>query len=598
MKQIRYIYQIAAIVFAFMFFSCSDYLDKEKEEILDEETVFSNEAYTFRYLTSVYSNLPLMAALENDYTQNPFVGASDEMEITYLGAFSQQINSGAWGPSNIRVYWEKTIIWGLTYEGVRKSNIFLKNIDRVPMDAQKKERWKAEVTFLRAYFHFIIARCHGPIPIVTKAYSPDEDYKLVERAPINEVFEFVASECDKAASVLTPKVSEAELGRATKVSALALKSRALLYLASPLWNGNSDYADFTSNGKKLVPDYSKERWKAAYEAALECIQVSEAAGYVLYRAPSNDPMENYAGIFLNNHNSEVLYARNIGEETQFEGCANPLSHGGFSIYCPTQELVDAYQMADGKSPITGYSGIYPIIDPSTGYTEAGFAATAHPKGYYPAGISNMYVNREPRFYASINYNGAIWKGRPIEFWYEGIDGRSKAGYDYCITGYLQRKMVDPDSDILKWKSRNKAYIHFRLAEIYLNYAEALNEYSGAVPDVYFYVNKVRNRAGLPDLPSGLSQGDMKKSIMHERRIEFAFEAFRYFDVRRWDIAESTDNKSITGMNIAAGNSLADPNYYKRVVVEKRIFEHPKHNLWPIPQREIDKYPNIVQNPKW
>jgi len=599
MKHGIYIFRtIVILLFSMLSFSCEDYLDKEAEENLDMQTVFSSEAYTYRYLTSVYQSVPIMTAMEQNSIQNPFVGASDEMEITYLGAFCNMMNSGSWGPSNLPTYRNKTIIWGLLYEGVRKANIFLENIDGAPVSDEKKRKWKGEALFLRAFYHFLIAECYGPIPIVDKVYSVDEDFTTIERQPIDVVFNFIASECDKAADLLDAKLSKNDYGRASKVSALALKSRALLYLASPLWNGNSDYVNFTSKGKRLVPDYDKNRWQVAYKAAKECIDVSDAAGYALYRSESNDPVENYSGIFLNNHNIEVLFARNVEYETQFEACANPLSQGGFSIYCPTQEMVDAYEMTNGESPVLGYNGIYPVFNTKAGYNESGFASTAHPKGYYPAGISKMYVNREPRFYASINYSGAAWKNRPLELWFDGIDGRSKAGYDYCITGYLLKKMVDPTSDILQWVSRKKAYIFFRLAEVYLNYAEALNEYEGPVSDVYTYVNKIRERSGLPDLPTGLSQDQMREKIRHERRIELAFEAHRYFDVRRWNIAKSSEDKTISGMNVAAGKYLADPDYYQRTAVEKRIFEYPKHNLWPIPQSEINKYPNIVQNPKY
>jgi hypothetical protein len=602
MKNI-YFQTIAIFLIALLTASCEDYLDKEKEEILDETTVFSNEAYTFNFLVNVYSSLPINYALENDYTSNPFVGGCDEMEITYLGAFSQQLNSGAWGPTSLRTVWEKTTIWGLPYEGIRKANIFLANIDKVPMDTTKRNRWKGEALWLRAMLHFLIVRCHGPIPIVDKVFVPGEDYTKIERQPIDAVFRFIADECSKAAELLEPYVTESELGRATKISASALRSRALLYLASPLWNGNEDYAGFVSNGKQLVPSVTetekKVRWKDAYEAAKLCIDIAEENGYKLYHDKTDDPVENYRGIFLNNHNEEILFARNVGSETQFEGCSNPLSEGGFSIYCPTQEMVDAYETANGLTPITGYySSTTPVINAASGYTEDGFAPAAHPLGYHPAGISNMYTNREPRFYASINYNGAIWKNHAIQFYYEGIDGRKGAGYDYCITGYLLRKMVDPNSDIRKWVSRNKAYIYFRLAEIYLNYAEALNECDGPVSDVYEYVNRIRNRAGLPDLPDNLSQSEMRDKIKHERRIELAFEQHRYFDIRRWNEASLTENREITGMNILAGTGFSDPNYYKRTVVERRLFEYPKHNLWPVPQSEIDKYPNLVQNPKW
>lgn len=602
--KIRIIFSIC--IAALLFASCDHYLDKEPEEILNEETVFANEAYTFRFLSSVYTSVPLMAALNDDFTQNPYVGGCDEMEITYGGAFCNQINSGAWGPSNLRMFWEKTVIWGHTNEGLRKACIFLANIDNVPMDPVKRDRWKGEALFLRAYFNFILARAHGPIPLPEEPYQATQDYTKIVRQPIDKVFENIAADCTNAARLLTPTVAQSELGRASSVSALALKSRALLYLASPLWNGNPAYADFKNNdGTRLVPDYDKERWKAAYLAAKECIDVAEENGYKLYQTADKDPFNSYTGIFLNNHNTEVLYARNVGQETVFEGGVTPLGHGGYSTFCPTQEQVDAYQMADGSTPVTGYiTPTTPIINTASGYREDGFTATAHPKGYYPAGISNMYVGREPRFYASINYSGSIWKGRGNQFWFAGVDGRKTAGSDYCITGYLQRKMADPNSSIIEWKSRDKAYIHFRLAEIYLNYAEALNEYGGPSSDVYKYINKVRERAGftagngLLDESDNLSQEQLREAIVHERRIEFAFEAHRYFDVRRLLIAGDTESSKITGLDINSGTALNDPDFYKRKEVEQRVFESPKHYLWPIPQGDISKCRNLVQNPEW
>ncbi|MBL1411464.1 RagB/SusD family nutrient uptake outer membrane protein [Sphingobacterium faecale] len=604
MNKIFILIQAFALSMLILISSCDSYLDKEPEEILDQEHVFNNEAYTFRFLSSVYSSIPLMAALNDDFTQNPYVGGSDEMEITYSGAFSNNLNSGAWGPSDIRKFWDKTVIWGHTNEGLRKASIFLENIDNVPMDSKRRDRWKGEGIFLRAYFLFILARAHGPIPLYDTPFRPDHDFTTLMRAPIDEVFEFIASECDRAAALLEPNVVAGEKGRATSIAALALKSRSLLYLASPLWNGNPMYADLKNNdGKRLVPDYDKERWKAAYEAAKKCVDQAEINGYGLYYAPDNDPMKSYEGIFLNNHNKEVLFARNIGPEVVFEGGVTPLGHGGYSTFCPTQAQVDAYQMADGSSPIKGYiTAIVPDINVSSGYKETGFAA-AHPKGYHPSGISNMYANREPRFYASINFSGSIWKGRPVELWYSGRDGRSKGNLDYCVTGYIQRKMADPDADISKWKARDKAYIHFRLAEIYLNYAEALNEYSGPNNEVIDYINKVRKRAGFTSGKGLLPYGTMnteavREAIIHERRIEFAFEAFRYFDVRRLLIAEKTESRPVTGMSINEGGALNDPAYYKRAEVEKRVFESPKHYLWPIPQEDINKSPNLVQNPRW
>ena len=209
----------------------------------------------------------------------------------------------------------------------------------------------------------------------------------------------------------------------------------------------------------------------------------------------------------------------------------------------------------------------------------------------------MYVNREPRFYASINFNGSMWRGRRIEFFHDGQDGLGRSTVDYAITGYLMKKTSSPDANLIENRAYTTTWIYFRLAELYLNYAEALNEYSGPVEDVYRYVNAIRNRAGLPDLPKNLSKEEMREKIWHERRIELAFETHRYFDCHRWKIAEETDNKEIHGMNIHAGTSFTDPAFYKRIPVEKRVFEK-KHYLFPMLQSEIDKNPSLVQNPFW
>jgi len=576
--------------------SCTkDYLKKAPDEDLDIKKVFSERKYAESFLTSAYNNIPVMLGAADWDQRNPFTGASDEMEITFLGAYSHLLNSGAWSAND---YYPD--VWGFMYEGIRKTNIFLENVALVPMPDEDRKKWIGEATFLRAFFHFMLARIYGPIPIGDHSYALNEDYLKIRRQPVDKVIEFIASECDKAAGMLDWSVSTDKLGRVTKPAALALKAQALLYMASPLWNGNPDYAGVKDNvGTALFPAYDKERWKQAAIAAKACIDGAEANGYKLYRSASNDPVRNYQEVFIERNNAEVLFARNAGEHSHFERCSNPISYGGYSIFCPTQELIDDYEMANGQRPITGYNGDgTPVINAASGYMETGYVADKHPKDYYPAGVRNMYVGREPRFYASINFNGAIWKNRNIQFWFEGLDGRKRAGSDYCISGYLMKKMVNPTSDIFQNRFSLNTWIYYRLGEEYLNYAEALNEADGPVADVYKYVNAIRDRAGLPGLPTGLSQTDMRERIHHERRIELAFETHRYFDTHRWKTAAGIDSKEIHGMNIGAGNALNDDNFYKRTVIERRVFVAPKHYLWPIQQAEINKNPNLVQNPGW
>lgn len=584
------------IVLIMISLSCKkDFLKKGADEDLTIDKVFAERKYAEAFLTSAYSSLPTMANAADDPTQNPFTGSSDEMEITYLGAYTHLLNSGSWNANSVGPN-----IWLNMFEGIRKTNIFLDNVAKVPMDDGERTRWKGEAIFLRAYFHFLLARIYGAIPIADHTFTLDEDYTKIRRAPIDKVINFIASECDEAAPLLDYQVPPVKFGRITRVACLALKSQALLYMASPLWNGNPDYLSLADNqGTKLFPAFNKERWRAAANAAKQCIDESEANGYKLFRTADNDPVNSFQQLFLVRNNSEVLLARNLAVNSHFERCSNPVGFGGFSIFCPLQELIDDYEMANGERPISGYNADgAPVVNPKSGYVETGFAANAGYANSSPVGVRNMYFNREPRFYASINYCGAIWKNRKIEFWFTGLDGRQRTGSDYCISGYLQKKSVDPTSDIAANRFSLNTFIYFRLGEQYLNYAEALNEMDGPVADVYKYMNAIRSRAGLPNLPAGLSIDEMRERIHHERRIELAFEAHRYFDCHRWKIAAQTDNTQIHGMNIGAGNSLQDEAFYKRVVIERRVFEAPKHYLWPIPQVEINKNNNLVQNVAW
>jgi hypothetical protein len=212
----------------------------------------------------------------------------------------------------------------------------------------------------------------------------------------------------------------------------------------------------------------------------------------------------------------------------------------------------------------------------------------------------MYCNREPRFYVGITYNGSTWLNTSsssgtitTQFYYTGNSGKQVGGNDYCPTGFCVRK----NCAIGDWRVGNRAWLLLRLANIYLDYAEALNESSPGNSDIAKYVNLIRERAGVPDLPAGLSQDQMRTAIRAERRVELAFEDVRYFDTRRWKIAEQTDGGPLHGMNINSGTSLTDLSFYKRTVFETRVFQK-KHYLWPIPQQELNIDKNLVQNTGW
>ena len=605
---------LALLAIALSFASCEDFLDKQPEENLTLDDVFSNRIYTRDFLSHIYTWMPTEANMADDggAWRNPYTAGCDEMECTYGGAYGHQINNGGWNPTDIK----RTQVWQESYMGIRKANMMIERVDECPATEDEKRRWKGESYFLRAYFHFLAFRAYGPIILADHVYQTTENIHVYRRSPADEVVKFICDDCDKAISLLHDRATwpTNETGRATTIAAYALKSRALLYLASPLYNGNTLFGDLKDpiDGTPLINQvYSEDKWKDAMDAALKCITEAEAVGHKLYDEFKDDPVKNYQYLFLTDGwNSEMLWAKNIGTYQHHFNCGDPASCNGFSILCPTQEMVDAYQMADGSTPITGYknNGMEPIINKASGYTEEGFAEEAYP-GRWEKGVSNMYVNREPRFYASINFAGARWKTTKAsgwtephycEFWYTGMDGRGVVtGSDYCKTGYNMRKLMHPDSKYNEYWPRT-VWCYIRLGEIYLNAAEAINEYAGPTEECYKYVDAIRNRAGLPGLEKGLSKEQMREKIRHERRIELAFETHRFFDVRRWMIAEETQGVPVHSMNIYEGTNLQDPAFYKRIKVEDRIFESPKHYFFPVEQDEIDKHENneLVQNLGW
>jgi SusD family. len=586
------------------FASCSDFLDKTPDDDMTKDEVFTNPDWARSWLSNCYSWVHNESNFADDGGAfcSPFTGGCDEMEIAFGGAFSHMINSGSWNATNIY----RVPIWSETYCGLRCVNTFLENIGKVPNLTQDDyNSLRGEALFLRAFFHFQAFRAYGPIPVVQRRVGTDEDWTAIVRENVDVVSAAIAGDCDSAAYYLPSTRPQTEYGRPNKAAAKALKSRLLLYVASPLYNGNSELADLKDpeTGENLIPQqYDAEKWKKAADAAEDALKACKEAGLKLHYSDTKDPRDNYEEIFVDNWNDEIIWAKNLGDYWHYMWCSDPISFGCPSIFNPTQEMVDSYEMADGSTPISGYKGdgLTPVINSASGYQEAGYASSASSKGYWPAGVRNMYVNREPRFYASINFAGQVWKhNHALAFWYSGVDGKKYGSSDYCKTGYLMRKHNNINITSNPFVATRTTWNFFRVGELYLNYAEALNEYSGPVKEVYAAVDTIRARAGLPCLAKNLTKDEMRERIKHERRIELAFENHRFFDERRWKDAPQLENKSIHCMNIYAGDALNDDKFYQRVVCEERIFESPKHYFFPIPQSEIDKNSKrLVQNPGW
>ncbi|MEX0986612.1 MAG: RagB/SusD family nutrient uptake outer membrane protein [Bacteroidales bacterium] len=549
---------------------CEDYLDPEVITYENYEQVTSSYNYTKQRLASVYSVIqPGFTRLDGAM----LASASDEAEHTNEASDIQFLNTGSWN-----AYSNPDNVWAHYYRGIYKANQYIVSTDSVDLDQYKLDpekqevyqlylkeiaRWKSEARFLRAYFYFELIKRYGGVPIITVAGSIDQDFSLVNRNSLEECVRFVADECDACAAVLPERPATLEdLGRATKGAALALKSRILLYAASDLFNDPSWESGFSAPELISVSGDRQVRWQEAAVAAKAVIDLSPAARYKL--------TSNYSDLFgsENYRDSEVIFCDRAGNSNDFEIANFPVGYKlGNSGTTPSQNLVDAYEDRTGL-PITDPGSVYDPGDP--------------------------YSNRDPRLKATILTNNSTFFNRPVESFIGGLDGPPIA--QATRTGYYLNKYVNQGLELETGQTSVHSWIILRLAEIYLNYAEALNEYDPGNADIEDYVNDVRNRAGMPDLTSGLSQDEMRERIRHERRIELAFEEHRNWDVRRWVIASDVLSSPLEGIQIT--RNPADSTFsYQNIIVENRVFRNEMY-LYPIPQSEIAIAAGLMQNPGW
>ncbi|WP_025763032.1 RagB/SusD family nutrient uptake outer membrane protein [Dyadobacter tibetensis] len=578
--------------------SCSeDFLNQVPNDRLTIDQVFQRREESERYLYGVYSYI---RDESNQWNSNPWMGGSDEADMTWArgGYNSYFMNIGSWDATSGFFNF-----WTHYYQGIRTATYFMQRIGeneeilRLPEGRQLITQYVAEARALRAYFYFCIIRQYGPAIILNgeEVIPPDlalNDIQL-PRNSFDECVAYIVSELELAEKDLPDWYGQdREYGRLTKVFTQSVKARILLYAASPLFNGNTDYADFkNSDGKVLInQSYDPNKWKQAASAAKVLI---DNGRFGLFRQNDEtgnlDPFLSCQNVLLTPWNKEILFARVENGLQDFERHAAPRFGGGWSGIGVTQNMVDAYHMANGKN----------IEDPESGYIEEGFSEKAGK--YTKEKTYNMWTNREPRFYVGVVYNGSQWMNtsdgiKTVELFNKGNTGKS-GSYDHSATGYLVRKNVDPNSNPRINRFSRRPLVYFRLGEMYLNYVEALNEVDPGNPDILLYLNMIRERGGIPGLKKGLSQDIMRQEIRNERQVELAFEYHRYFDTRRWKIAEQTDAGPFYGMNVDAGNSVNDPDFYKRTVYETRVFKKAFY-FFPMPQSEIDRNKKLQQNPGW
>lgn len=559
-KFFRYVFVSMAVGSAFTLCSCNDFLDREEDSFIDKTATFDSYNRTKQYLTYAYSLLPEGL---NRFSGGALLGAAtDDACFAIESSNIQQFNNGSWNALN-----NPDNVWDRYFAGIAKCCTLLENSNHVNLDISRLDpakrveyennlkdirMWRAEAHFLRAYFNFELLKRYGPIPIIKSTLDINKDYSDTPRPTMKEVVEFIANDCDMAADSLelTPwrNMNDA-FGRATKGAALALKSRLLLYAASPL------YVDFGDIDEANKPS-DATLWKAAADAAKAVIDLNQ---YEL--APA------YDDLFKNDfQNKEYIFVRRYPSNSDFEKSNFPVSYGGKGGTNPSQNLIDDYEMLDG----TAFDWSDPV-------------KAAHP-----------FENRDERLLATVLMNGVLFKGKRIATYPGGADAMPNP--NATKTGYYLRKFLNENVNIQTGGGSDGHVVPlFRLAEIYLNYAEALNEYDPTNPDIAVYLNKIRERVSLPDVPSGLTQEQMRTLIHHERRVELAFEEHRFWDVRRWKVASSTLGATVKGVKITqddAGNFTYSP-----VQVEQRVFQ-PKMYWYPIPQSEVLKLHHWEQNKGW
>jgi hypothetical protein len=601
--------------------SCREFFE-QPTNTRDLEYVFNNGNETMAWLSRAFGYLPdPMVAWRSAWNEYfPYVVMADECDagIDSEEIKAYRINLGDWNSSESGFGGK----WDIYYQQLRHLYIFLDNVHYVPsqnyIDSEAKvERLRLEARLLIAYYHVLLFEQFGPIPIIkglADLGTPLEELK-VSRNSVDEVVEWLDAELLTVANALPENDTETVswIGRPLKGAALAIRARLLLYAASPLFNSPDNYAgheEFRSlanaDGKKLFPQsYDPTKWAAAAAAAK---LVMEIPRYQLHETTDKtgdafvDGYRSYREIFTEPGNSEVIFARTMCDFNEYLQGIQPRQWQAGGFLAVTQKLVDAFYMQDGTYPEDDPTY---LTDVNLGFTTDRNQITVNRLVQERAKIDrvyNMYQNREARFYASVFFNGRKWESQhaevggtvePVEFYIDGKSGRPN--HDSPKSGYTSYKYVDADD--YKYRTQAKNPVLFRLAGVYLDYIEALNHSDPGNTDILLYLNKIRNRAGLADwedvYPDKTSAEDIHEAIMRERQVEMNWEGTRYFDTRRYFLAETEDAGDFYGMNTQG--SLA--TYYRRTVFEKRVFK-PSFYLFPIPQWEIEKNGNLVQNPYW
>lgn len=546
-KGLHYLKAFASVIsVVILLASCSEkQLDITPTDKLSDATVWADSSTAKLFLNDIYNSLnagPYGSSWLNIPTQignDPLDNYTDNtVSGPVAGIPSHQLfDNDSYGPSNL--LFNNT--WKNMYAYIRKCNLFITKVSATDFSEGTKKNMIAQARFLRAYFYKTLVDLYGGVPLITKVLDNNTqgDSIFYARNSYGECVSFIKSECEAAAQDLPQQWSGQDVGKATWGAAMAMKGEAALYAGQWQDAAQTNEAIIQSNLYTLYPDY--------------------------------------AGLFYQDHenNQEVIFDIQFApvlrpiHTNQYWGAIWAKKGTGWGGSCPSQNLVDEYEFIDGKTAAEG-SAYY---DP------------AHP-----------YDHRSKRFYASVLYDGCQWQGNTY-YTRLGIPNNyneftSSISGNGNPTGYGLKKLLDSTIAPTPGNLDGRNFIVFRYAEILLNYAEAQNEISGPGDSVYEAINKIRARAGLPDLPAGLSQAEMRARIRHERRVELAFEGKRFYDIWRWKTAAGIFKNPIYGMKITEENGSL---HYERVPVRNVVFDASKNYLMPIPQYAMDQNPKLTQN---
>ena len=524
--------------------------------------------------------------------QQAFYNGHNRIGGNYLDAASDDAVASASGIPSVQAIatgaYSATLtnaddMWARNYTAIRNATVFIVNINHVPMIEKlpngqpARAAYRSEARFLRAWLYFQLVKRYGGVPLLGDSIRQITDNVQLPRNSFSECVNYIVSECDNIKDSLrtAAMVNPNTYGRITQGAALALKAEVLLYAASPLFNGgNID----PSNPLTGYTSYDVNRWKLAADAAKVII---DGGAYKL--------MPNYNDVFTTQAapvgpNTEIICWMQTGSPANGVELSNApvgyTSAGGNGATSPTQNLVDAFPSDSG----------YAIADPAAHYN-----------------TNDPYGHRDPRLSLTVFHNGSLWLNRTVQTYDGGLD-KPGGTVQQTKTSYYMRKFMGAFESVSNnppsYSGTYHDWVYYRYAGVLLNYAEALNEFSGPSSDVYNVLYALRKRAGIftgPDntygVPQGMSQKDMRAFIQNERRIEMAFEEQRYWDIRRWKIAAQVYNTApLRGydLQLSSGGQL----FYNLVPVLKTVFRDPQMYLYPVPYSEVIKNNQMKQNPLW